>query len=412
MKDTEFYAHILNITRPWYVENVILSKEKNRVDVYLMHENNIRFSCPDCDELFSIYDHQEVESVWRHLNTCQMDTYIHCRLPRVKCKDHGVKTILSDLAEPGSKKTILFESFIIDLEKECSFSATSRLIGITWDEAKGVMVRSVRRGLERKPKKIPERIGIDEKAIKKGHVYETIVCDQESGFVDDILDDREQVSLEKYYKKFEKQELATVKSVSMDMWQAYISATYAHIPNAKDKIVFDKFHVTGYIQKAVDEVRKEEHKDLMKQGFDLLKGTKYWWLRNNENIPEFNREVFDTLRGMDLKVGRAWQLKENFRYFWTYKSKAWAEKFFKKWYFWATHSRLEPMISAAKTIKNHIDNILTYFKHRVTNGLSEGINSNIEKIKRMAYGFSNRDNYKMAILFHCGGLDLYPRVSN
>lgn len=380
--------------------------------MYLKHEYDMLFPCPECDNLCSIYDHQENESIWRHLNTCQMDTYVHCRLPRIKCKDHGVKTILSDHAEPGSNKTVLFECYIIDLEKECNLSSVSRIAHITWDDAKGVMVRSVIRGLKRKPKKIPERIGVDEKSVQKGHVYETIVCDQETSFVEDVLDDREQKSLEKYYQKFTPEELESVKSVSMDMWPAFISATHAYIPDAKKKIVFDKFHVTGYIQKAVDDVRKEEHKELMEQGFDLLKGTKYWWLRNRENIPEFNREVFQTLRGMDLKVGRAWLLKENFRYFWTYKSKGWAEKYFKKWYYWATHSRLKPMISAAKTIKNHIDNIMTYFTHRVTNGLSEGLNSNIEKIKRMAYGFRNRDNYRMAIFFHCGGLDLYPRLSN
>ena len=370
------------------------------------------FPCPECSKLSPVYDHQESESVWRHLNTCQMDTYVHCRLPRIKCEDHGVKLILSEHAEPGATKTILFEEYIINLEKECNLSAVSRLTGLSWDEAKGVMHRAVERGLARKPLRIPERIGIDEKAIKRGHVYETIVCDQETGFVEDVLDDREQVSLETYYKKFKPKELEIVKSVSMDMWPAYISATHAFIPDAKDKIVFDKYHITNYIQKAVDTVRKEEHKELMEYGSDLLKGTKYWWLRNNENIPEFNREAFDTLRSMNLKVSRAWLLKENFRYFWTYNSKGWAEKYFKKWYFWATHSRLKPMISAAKTIKNHIENIITYFTHRVTNGLSEGLNSNIEKIKRMAYGFRNRRNYKIAILFHCGGLDLYPRSSN
>jgi len=344
------------------------------------------------------------------LDTCQLETYIHCRLPRVKCKEHGVKLILSDQADAGSNKTILFERYIIDLEKECNLSAVSRIANISWDVAKGVMERAVERGLNRKPHKIPERIGVDEKSIKKGHKYETIVCDQETGYVEDVLENRKKESLASYYKRFNPDELATVKSVSMDMWEPFISATKSYIPDAEEKIVFDKFHITSYIQKAVDKVRKEEHTELLKQGHDLLKGTKYLWLRNNENVPEFNRDVFDTLRGMDLKVGRAWLIKENFRIFWTYNSRGWAENFFKKWYYWATHSRLEPIIKAAKTIKNHIDNIMTYFSHRVTNGLSEGINSHIEKIKRMAYGFRNRDNYRAAILFHCGGLDLYPRI--
>lgn len=409
IKDIDLYTHILGIRLPWFIVKVNLSKEKNRVDVYLEHESEFSFPCPECDNLCPVYDHQESESVWQHLDTCQLKTYIHCRLPRIRCKKHGVKLILSEHAEQNSNKTILFEGYIIDLERECNLSAVSRIAGITWDVAKGIMNRAVERGLKRKPKIIPLKIGVDEKAIKKGHNYETIVCNQETGYVEDVLEDRKKSSLEEYYKKYSPEELATVKSVSMDMWEPFILATKAYIPNAGEKIVFDRYHVTSYIQKAVDNVRKEEHAELQKQGHDLLKGTKYLWLRNNENVPAFNREVFDTLRGMDLKVGRAWQIKENFRLFWSYNSRGWAEKFFKKWYYWATHSRLKPMVKAAKTIKNHINNIMTYFTHKVTNGLSEGLNSHIEKIKRMAYGFRNRENYKKAILFHCGGLDLYPR---
>ena len=88
-----------------------------------------------------------------------------------------------------------------------------------------------------------------------------------------------------------------------------------------------------------------------------------------------------------------------------------AEKYFKAWYFWATHSRLEPIIEAARTLKRHLPNLLTYFKHWITNATSEGINSKIQTVKLMACGYRNREHYKTAILFHCGGLDLYPRVS-
>jgi transposase len=84
-------------------------------------------------------------------------------------------------------------------------------------------------------------------------------------------------------------------------------------------------------------------------------------------------------------------------------------KYFKRWYFWASHSRLDPIKKAAKTLKTHIDNIVTYARHRITNALAEGINTKIEKIKRMACGFRNRSHYRTAIYFHCGGLDLFPR---
>lgn len=125
-------------------------------------------------------------------------------------------------------------------------------------------------------------------------------------------------------------------------------------------------------------------------------------------MPEYRRSEFRVLRGLDLKVGRAWAIKENLRNLWSYRKRGWAERFFKAWYFWATHSRLAPVIKAANTIKSHLHNILTYVQHRVTNALGEGINGKIEKIKRMACGYRNREHYRTAIYFHCGGLDLYP----
>jgi len=107
-------------------------------------------------------------------------------------------------------------------------------------------------------------------------------------------------------------------------------------------------------------------------------------------------------------VGRAWAIKEALRRLWQYTYPESGRKFWKRWYFWATHSRLAPVKAAAETIRRHIDNILTYYQHPVTNAMSEGLNSKIQKIKSMACGFRNMDNFKTAIYFHCGGLDLYP----
>jgi len=117
---------------------------------------------------------------------------------------------------------------------------------------------------------------------------------------------------------------------------------------------------------------------------------------------------FTELKRMDLNVSRAWAIKEMFRDLWRYVSEPVAWKFWKRWYFWATHSRLKVMHEGAKTVKNHITGVMNYFKYRVTNATAESINSKIQKIKQMACGFRNIDNFKTAIYFHCGGLDLYP----
>ena len=110
-------------------------------------------------------------------------------------------------------------------------------------------------------------------------------------------------------------------------------------------------------------------------------------------------------------MGRAWALKDMFSELWEYTYEGSAKNFFKKWYWWATHARLKPLAKAAKMIKEHLPNILTYLKHRITNAVAEGINSKIQQIKSAARGFRNFYNYRTAILFHCGKLNMYPYKS-
>ncbi len=135
---------------------------------------------------------------------------------------------------------------------------------------------------------------------------------------------------------------------------------------------------------------------------NTYKGTKHLWLYNEENVPEWRKEEFDAFRGTHLKTGRAWAIKEALRGLWGFSYPKRAEAFFRRWYFWATHSRLNPVIAAAKTLSCHLPNILTYFKHRISNATAEGLNSKIQMVKEMACGFRNREHYKTAIYFHCG----------
>jgi len=265
------------------------------------------------------------------------------------------------------------------------------------------------RGLARKPKRVPTRLGIDEKAVRKGHHYETLVCDLDRGTGGGVVDDRTQASLEAYFRQFTREALATVEAIAMDMWEPYLLATHACVPDAARKIVFDRYHATTQVTKAVDEVRRQEHKALRAEDDLRLKGTRYLWLWNAERVPEWRRAEFDGLKRAQLQTSRAWAIKEALRDFWTYVYPQCAAKYFTAWSFWATHTRLAPIIKAAKTLKRHLPNLLTYCTHRITTATSEGINSKIQTIKQMACGYRNREHYKTAISFHCGGLDLYPR---
>ena len=407
MQDTALYQHLLGLKSPWRVGRVELNLKEHRVEVWAEHPDDSVWSCPLCTCELPLYDHADTRT-WRHLDSCQYQTHLHARIPRVACGQHGVVQVTVPWAEPRARFTRLFERLALDVLRHCDVTGATKILRISWDEAWWIMARAVKRGHQRKTAKVVRTIGVDEKAIAKGHRYLTLVCDLEEGTVEHIADERKQESLAGYYRSLSPQQLAGIEAVAMDMWEPYLLATRAWVPEAASKIVFDRFHVMGYLGKAVDTVRKQEHRELLAAGDGTLTGSKYLWLYSRENVPQQRRAAFDALRRKALKVGRAWALKEAFRHLWAYVYPASGWKFWKRWYFWATHSRLAPIRKAAKTVHRHIDNILTYFQHPVTNAMSEGLNSKIQKIKHRACGFRNPENFKTAIYFHCGGLDLYP----
>jgi transposase len=407
MRDVELYTHVLGLVSPWSVSRVELNVKEQRVDVWAEHTADERWPCPECATRLALYDHAD-ERVWRHLDTCQFMTYLHARAPRVECPTHGVKQVRLPWAEPRSRFTALFERFAIDVLKETDVLGATRILRVSWDEAWGVMERAVARGQRAKKKRLPTLIGVDEKAAAKGQRYLTIVCDIQNATVEYIADERKQESLDGYFLRFTEDERRTIEAVALDMWDPYVNSVLAHVPGGAEKIVFDRFHIMQHMGEAVNDVRKHEHRELLSEGDDSLTGTKYLWLYGEENIPEKHEDHFSELKAANLKTARAWAIKESLRDLWRYTRKGWAERYWKRWHFWATHSRLEPVKEVAYMIKRRLTNILTYCKHRITNAVSEGLNSKIQTIKKMAYGFRNKENFKTAIFFHCGGLDLYP----
>jgi transposase len=407
MQDKELYQQLLGINTPWAVNRIELNVAEKRVNVWVGHTEGVKWPCPECQKDLKIYDHAE-ERAWRHLDSCAFQTYLHARIPRIECADHGILQVRVPWAEPHSRFTMLFERLAVDVLLQCDVTGATRILNISWKEAWHLMERAVARGQRRKEKQVVHRIGVDEKAVAKGHKYMTLVCNLDGGTVEYITEDRKQESLESYYKGLTPKQKEGIEAVAMDMWEPYVQATKAYVEKADDKIVFDRFHIMQHMGKAVDMVRKQENRELLKQGDETLIGSKYLWLYSQENIPEKRKEEFALLKSQQLKVARAWAIKESLRELWHYVYPERAKSFWKRWYFWATHSRLKPVIEVAAMIKRHIANILTYFRHRITNAVSEGINCKIQTIKKMAYGFRNINNFKTAIYFHCGGLNLYP----
>ncbi|OIO01037.1 MAG: hypothetical protein AUJ51_09365, partial [Elusimicrobia bacterium CG1_02_56_21] len=290
MQDTLLYEYLLGLKSPWSVSRVNLDVKEQRVDVWAEHPDNAAWACPQCSKTLPLYDHAE-ERTWRHLDSCQFQTHLHARIPRVECPEHGVVQVGVPWAGPRSRFTLLFERLAIDVLSQCDVTGATRILRISWDEAWGLMQRAVKRGQERKQAKVVRRIGVDEKAAAKGHRYLTLVCDLDDGTVEHIAEDRKQDSLAGYYAGLSEKQLNGIEAVAMDMWQPYIQATLAKVPGAAGKIVFDRFHVMGYIGKAVDTVRRQEHQELMASGDEMLKGSKHLWLYSWENVPEWKCDL-------------------------------------------------------------------------------------------------------------------------
>ena len=409
MRDTSFYEQILGLEKPWGVDRVKLDVEAQRVDLWLEHQRGARWKCPECEASCGVYDHSEERS-WRHLDTCQFKTLIHARIPRVNCEKCGVRQVKVSWADPKSRFTLLMEALIVEvLEQTRSVKACCELTRIHWESCMRVMRRAVERGQQRKEQSVVKYLAVDEKAFRRGHSYLTIVCDAREGTVEWVSENRDRDSLVSYYQQLGEEQLEGIEAVAMDMWPAYISATLSELPGATDKIVFDRFHVMKMMNEALDKVRRQEAERLRRRGDPRLKQTRYLWLFGYENVPEEREEDFEALRESELKTARAWHIKETLRYLWDYRRIGWARKFFRKWYGWAIRSQLAPIRKVAKSLKAHEHNILTYCKHRITTGVAEGLNSKIMSIKRLAGGFRNMENFKTAIYFYCGGLDLHPR---
>jgi transposase len=244
------------------------------------------------------------------------------------------------------------------------------------------MERAVARGLQAKKRRVIPFLGVDEKSFAKRHRYVTLVCDLQRATVEYLADDRKKTSLDAYYRSLTKKQVAGIQATAMDMWDPFIASTLEHLPLGRDKIVFDRYHIMAHMNKAVDQVRRGEHRRLQAEGDNTLKGTKYLWLFAEENLPEQWAEDFACLRTLHLKTGRAWALKEALRHLWDFQRKGWALRYWKEWYYWATHSRLKPVVQVAKMIHEHLENVLTYFDHRITNATSEGLNSKIQTVKK------------------------------
>lgn len=409
MQDRELYQQLLCLDSPWTVSQVELRLEDQEILVHVEHPRGTKFRCPECERELACYDHAE-ERRWRHLDSCQCQTILVARVPRVQCPEHGVRTASVPWAEGSSRFTALFERLAIDvLTATQTVTGAMGILRLKWDQTWNIIERAVKRGRSRKAARPMPHVGIDEKAFSKRQRYVTLLYDLDHSTVEAISDGNDAQAGIACLSQLSEEQLDAVEAIAMDMSAAYVKAAMETIPDAPVKIVHDRFHVMQLATKAVDAVRRSEHRDLQARGDQRLVKTKYVWLTNEENLSEQQQQKLAAVFTARLKTGKAWSYKELLRDLWNHPSAEQATEYFQAWYRRVIHTRLAPMKKLARSIKQRLENVVSYCTHHITNSVAEGMNSKIMSIKRRVGGYRNLDNFKTAIYFHCGGLELYPR---
>lgn len=341
------------------------------------------------------------ERRWRHAPLWGIAVFLLYCPARVNCKKCG-KVLVEDI--PWSQgKCRLSVGLIWMLSSWCKLLAwdvVAQLYGVHWNTVAAAVRQSVAYGLEHRELGQVLYIGIDELSRKKGHVYVTNVYDLEDKRLIWSGEGRGKETLEAFFKEHGEALKDRVKGVCCDMWQPYVDMVKEHLPGAV--LVFDKFHIIAHLLLSVDQVRREEARELKKTNPELLKRTRYLWLKNPENLTDKQRSRLGHLEKLNLRCNRAYLLKESFREFWNYQHQGWARRFLKKWFWWATHSRLEPMRDFAWMLRRHEEDILNYFNMRITNGAVEGMNNKAKVVSHRCYGFRTASTYITA-LYHCLG---------
>lgn len=402
----EHYARLLQLPPPWEVVKVEESLPDQRVTVFLRWPDGVRAPCPGCGELMPVYDRMG-ERTWRHLSVMQYRLELKCATPRCQCKEDGVKAVRVPWAEPGSRFTLHFEAFAVAVIAACrSLSQAADLLGLHWDSVQRIIDSAVARGLARRTTEGIRRVGLDEKSFLRGQSYVSLMTDLDGQRVLEVVAGRDTQACVKLWEALPEEQRKKIEAAAMDMGAPFILGTRQAAPHAD--IVHDRFHVSKPLNEAVDQTRREESARLAAEGDNTLKRTRYLWLHGQ--TPEDQKERFEELLETNLRTAKAWAYKEQMVEFWHQPDADAGNAFFQQWYRSVMHSRLPKMKKVAKSLKAHLGGLLTYFKHRITNALTEGFNSKIQAIKADARGFRRFENYRTRILFFCGKLDVLPHV--
>jgi len=401
-EDTELFEAALGIQTPWIIERIEFDADEKRLDVHINFERGSVFPSKR-DGFPDLYKVKDTKTkAWRHLNFFQHECYLHCRTPRLDLGDGKTEFVSPpwDGVSPGF--TLLFEALVIEMCMNMPVHCVCAIIGENDGKIWRMLGEYVSSALASMDCSEITAVGMDETKRTKGHNYVSLFVDMLERRTVHVAEGKDHKTVEDFVFSLEARngDRNQVEQVSCDMSRAYIKGVELYLPNAE--ITFDKFHILKLINKAVDEVRRKEVSTR-----PILVNSRYALLKNEENLTAKQREKLDELKmpKWNLKSIRALHIRENFQAIYDAKTEDEFEILLKKWYFWATHSRLQPIIDVAKTIKNHWEGVLEWKKSQINNGILEGLNSIVQAAKAKARGFKTFKNFKIIIFLLTGKLD-------
>jgi transposase len=326
---------------------------------------------------------------------------------RIKCVTCGVRTEEVPWAEGKHHSCNVHRLFLARWARRLPWSEVAQIFGTTWN----VVYRSVRwvvdYGLAHRTLDDITAIGIDEIAVWTGHKYLTVVYQIDEGArrLLWVGKERTKATIRRFFTFFGKPRTQALRFIASDMWQSYLEVIKVKAGDALN--ILDRFHVVMKLNKALDEIRAQEARELARRGYEpVLKHTRWCFLKRKENLTIDQKQKLKEVLQYDLRSVRGHLLKEAFQAFWTYRSPYWAEWFLEKWCARAMRSRLEPIKKFVRTLRTHKPLLLNWFRARgeIALGAVEGMNTNAKLAIRKARGFRTYAVLETALYHELGRL--------
>ena len=401
------FEQSLGLMEPWHVTKALYEEKERAVHVYISGRKTAQYPCPECGKLCERYDEEEDERVWRHADVVLYPCFIHSRRPRVSCKEHGIRVVNAPWAKsPYTRFTLGFEGYAMLLAQIMSLNEARRILRISRTAMLHIANYWVEKAVREDDLSAVNRLSIDETSFRRGQSYVTVIGAPVQRRVIGVEDGRDMAAVERFSLDFEKRrgDCNKIKYVSMDMSKAYKSAAALCFPEAT--VVYDHFHVKKLMLDAMDTVRREEQGRKMARSRSagkklLMIPEQRMNAQQRERLQELSREY--------PKLGRAFRMVKQLDDLYFCQTRLEAESVMRRLTSWMMHSKLEPMKTAAASLRKHKEEILAYFEQRLSNAFAEGMNSLIQTAKRKARGYHTFEGYRTAIFLAVGKLALsYP----